>query len=215
MIRQLTFAALLLVPIVASAQDVNEETEKAMKAAAVKAAPAIARIETSGGSEAVWGANKDVMFRRGTGATTGLVVDPAGYVITSTFNFIGKPSDIFVTVPGKPRAVAKIVGSDPTRMLTLLKFDQTGLPMPTAFPKADIEVGMWSVALGRTLTPSLDAPPSSLLRNSNRVQNLSHRADFPLKRDKNGRKSIFLFLLKCRAHGRKSSLSRRVGHFAY
>ena len=160
MIRRILPALFLFIPTSAFAQDVNEETKKAMKAAALKAAPAIARIETSGGSEAVWGANKDVMFRRGTGATTGLVVDPAGYVITSTFNFIGKPSDIFVTVPGKPRAVAKIVGSDPTRMLTLLKFDQTGLPMPTAFPKADIEVGMWSVALGRTLTPSLDAPPS-------------------------------------------------------
>jgi S1-C subfamily serine protease/dienelactone hydrolase len=159
-----TLAALLSFGAVgAIAQDVNDATEKAMKEAAAKVAPSIARIETSGGAEAIWGAGRkgpEVMFRRGVGASTGLVVDSNGYIITSTFNFVGKPTDIFVTVPGKPRVVAKVVGSDPTRMLTMLKIEQTGLPMPTAFPKKDLEVGMWSIALGRTLNPDLAAPPS-------------------------------------------------------
>src|SRR5262249_59062788 len=111
----------------------------------------------------VWGAGRkgrEVMFRRGVGSSTGLVADPNGYIITSAFNFVGKPTDIFVTVPGHPRTVAKVVGSDPTRMLTMLKIDQTGLPVPTPFPKKDVEVGMWSVALGRTLNPDVSQPPS-------------------------------------------------------
>jgi S1-C subfamily serine protease/dienelactone hydrolase len=147
----------------AYAQDINDATEKAMKEVGAKVAPSIARIETSGGAEAIWGAGRkgpEVMFRRGVGASTGLVVDPNGYIITSTFNFVGKPTDIFVTVPGKPRVVAKVVGNDPTRMLTMLKIDQTGLPVPAAFPKKDVQVGMWSVALGRTLNPDLAQPPS-------------------------------------------------------
>src|SRR5262245_6051161 len=156
-------ALLLLVAVTAYAQDVNDSTEKAMKDAAAKVAPSIARIETSGGSEAVWGSGREgpeVMFRRGVGSSSGLVVDPDGYILTSSFNFVGKPTDIFVTVPGKPRTVAKVVGTDPTRMLTMLKIDQTGLPVPTAFPKKDIEVGMWAVALGRTLNPDVSQPPS-------------------------------------------------------
>jgi serine protease Do len=163
MLRRTLPALLLLVAVSAYAQDVNDATEKAMKEAALKVAPSIARIETSGGSEAIWGAGRkgpEVMFRRGIGSSTGLVVDPNGYIITSTFNFVGKPTDIFVTVPGKPRTVAKVVGSDPTRMLTMLKIDQTGLPVPVPFPKKDVEVGMWSVALGRTLNPDLSLPPS-------------------------------------------------------
>jgi serine protease Do len=164
MYRQL-IASLLLLPAILSAQDINDATERAMKDAAAKVAPSIARIETSGGQEAVWGVRdprkgSEVLFRRGTGSTTGLVVDPAGYVITSSFNFIGKPTDIFVTVPGKQRTVAKVVGTDSTRMLTLLKIDQTGLPVPTPFPKKNVEVGQWSIAMGRTLNPNLDQSPS-------------------------------------------------------
>lgn len=163
MLRRTLPALLLVVAGSASAQDVNDATEKAMKEAAAKAAPSIARIETSGGAEAIWGSGRkgpEVMFRRGVGASTGLVVDPNGYILTSSFNFIGKPTDIFVTVPGKPRVVAKVVGTDPTRMLTMLKIEQTGLPVPPAFPKKDVEVGMWSIALGRTLNPDLAGPPS-------------------------------------------------------
>src|SRR4029079_10559707 len=74
-----TLAALLLVAAGASAQDVNDATEKAMKAAAAKVAPSVARIETSGGAEAIWGSGRkgpEVMFRRGVGASPRPVVAP-------------------------------------------------------------------------------------------------------------------------------------------
>jgi S1-C subfamily serine protease/predicted esterase len=178
-----TLPALLLIAAGAYAQDVNDATEKAMKDAATKVAPSIARIETSGGAEAIWGAGRkgpEVMFRRGVGASTGVVVDPDGYIITSTFNFIGKPTDIFVTVPGKPRVVAKVVGTDPTRMLTMLKIEQTGLPVPPSFPKKDVEVGMWSIALGRTLNPDLAMSPSingGIVSATNRIWGKAIQSD--------------------------------------
>src|SRR5215210_3812332 len=183
MLRRTIPALLLLAAAPVAAQDVNDATEKAMKEAAARVAPSIARIETSGGAEAIWGAGRkgpEVMFRRGVGASTGLVADPAGYIITSTFNFVGKPTDIFVTVPGRPRTVAKVVGSDPTRMLTMLKIDQTGLPAPPAFPKKDVEVGMWSIALGRTLNPDLSQPPSingGIVSATNRVWGKAIQSD--------------------------------------
>lgn len=179
--RTLLLAALAAVP--AAAQDVNDATEKAMKEAAVKVAPSVVRIETSGGAEAIWGSGRkgpEVMFRRGVGASTGLVVDPDGYILTSTFNFVGEPTDIFVTVPGRPRTVGKVIGSDPTRMLTMLKIDQTGLPLPQAFPKKDVEVGMWSIAIGRTLDPELTHPPSingGIVSATNRVWGKAIQSD--------------------------------------
>jgi serine protease Do len=142
--------------------DVNEETEKAMKAAAAKAAPSVVRIETSGGQDTiVWtdGAT-GAPIRKVVGPTTGLIVDRDGYVITSSFNFINKPTDIFVTVPGKGRWVGKVVATDQSRMLTLLKLDLKGLPIATPFPKKELEVGLWSLALGRTLNPIPEQPPS-------------------------------------------------------
>ena len=94
------------------------------------------------------------------GPTTGLVVAADGYVITSAFNFANKPSAVFVSVPGhKERYVAKVVATDTTRMLTLLKIPPGKLPVPTAAPKGEIRVGQTAVALGRTWT-GVDQPPS-------------------------------------------------------
>ena len=45
--------ALAIRPAGAAQTDVNEETEKAMKAAAAKVAPSVVRIETSGGQDII------------------------------------------------------------------------------------------------------------------------------------------------------------------
>jgi S1-C subfamily serine protease/predicted esterase len=162
-------AGLFVVPI-ARADDVNSATEQAMKAASAKVAPTVVKIETAGGAEIIGGGKKGPpgapsgggpAIRKGTGPTTGLIVDPNGYIITSSFNFAHRPTDIFVTIPGTPsRLVAKVVATDHTRMLTLLKVDATNLPVPVAFPKKEIEIGQWSIALGRTHDPNVDHPPS-------------------------------------------------------
>lgn len=137
----------------------NEATEKAMKAAAAGAAPWTVKIETAGGREVV-GGGPGQGVRKGVGPTTGVIVDPDGYVVSSSFNFANKPTDIFVTVPGRPRTVAKVVANDTSRLLTLLKVDLTGLPVPTAVPKREIQVGQWALALGRTLDPDVAEVPS-------------------------------------------------------
>ncbi len=147
--------------------DVNEANEKAMKAAALKAAPWTVKIETAGGQDVIKGPmpkgpapKGPPPVRKGTGPTTGVIVDKDGYIISSAFNFANNPSDIFVSIPGKPRAVAKIVCTDTTRMLTLLKVDLKDLPVPEAYPKKDITVGQWSLALGRALDPDIADLPS-------------------------------------------------------
>jgi serine protease Do len=134
--------------------------EKAMKAAVAKVAPCVVQIETSGGSDVVGSGLGSPQIRKGTGPTTGLIVAADGYVISSAFNFANKPSAIFVAVPGhKDRFVAKVVATDHSRMVTLLKIEASGLPVPTATPKKEIHVGQWSLALGRTWA-GLDTPPS-------------------------------------------------------
>lgn len=163
-------AAVVLNAPVAHAQpkpDVNESIEKAMKAASAKVAPTIVKIETAGGAEVIpgGGGKKGPAggggVRKGVGPTTGVIVSADGYVISSAFNFANKPTDIFITIPGHPqRLVAKVVANDQTRMLTLLKIDAKELPVPEAFPKKEIEVGQWSLSLGRTLDINVDHPPS-------------------------------------------------------
>src|SRR5207245_1528943 len=71
-----------------------------------------------------------------------------------------KPAAIFVAIPGrKERLVAKVVATDQSRMVSLLKVDATGLAVPAATPKKEIRIGQWALALGRTWA-SLDSLPS-------------------------------------------------------
>ncbi|HET6572376.1 MAG TPA: PDZ domain-containing protein, partial [Fimbriiglobus sp.] len=167
MLRRSIWPVTALVPLllstVAHGQGVNEAYEKAAKEAASSAAPFVVRIETAGGRELIGGATAigpGAGVRKGAGPTTGVVVDKDGYVISSAFNFANKPTDIFVTVPGRPRMVAKVVANDTTRMLTLLKVDAKDLPVPTAVPKGEVRVGQSALALGRTLDPEVSRLPS-------------------------------------------------------
>lgn len=159
----------------ASAQpDLDTANEQAMRAAAARVAPSVALIETTGGRGRVGGSGPGgAAVRKGTGPTTGVVVDADGYVITSSFNFADKPTAITVSVPSRPgRFPAKVVATDHSRMLTLLKIDATGLPVPEAVPASEIRIGQWTLALGRALDPVIEHAPSmsvGIISATNRI----------------------------------------------
>ena len=138
---------------VMAADDVIEALEEtAFKQAAALADPSIVRIETVGGLEQV----DDVLL--GNGPTSGVVVSADGFIISSSFNFVGKPTSILVTLPDGRRLAAKQVANDRLRLLTLLHVDVDGLIPAKPVPKSEVKVGQWALALGRTLdnsTPSL------------------------------------------------------------
>jgi serine protease Do len=143
-----------------SGTNLDDVQEAAMRAAVAKVAPSVVQIETSGGSDVIASSSAGQQIRKGTGPTTGLIVSPDGYLISSAFNFANKPAAIFVAIPGnKERLVAKVIATDHTRMVTLLKVDATGLPVPAATPKKEIRIGHWALALGRTWA-TLDSLPS-------------------------------------------------------
>jgi S1-C subfamily serine protease/predicted esterase len=150
---------LLARPARAQGPDLNEELEKAMKAAVAKVAPSVVQIITQGGSDVVVTGPKGPAFRKGLGPTTGLIVSTDGYVVSSAFNFVNNPTTILVAVPGRAEPlVAKKIATDRARMITLLKVEANGLPVPTASP--NLHVGQWAIALGRTLDLKRTSAPS-------------------------------------------------------
>lgn len=135
--------ALTSVPVAASDADAHEQA--AMNAAVDRVAPAVVRIETIGGLERV---GKTLL---GAGPTTGLVVDPAGYIISSAFNFVNRPASILVRLPDGVRKPAKLVATDHSRMLVLLKIiADKPLPVCEIAPRKQMRVGQWAIAVGRT-----------------------------------------------------------------
>jgi serine protease Do len=125
--------------------DLDAQEQAAFRAAVQRVAPSVVQIETVGGMEKV----DEVLF--GAGPTTGLIVGRDGYIISSAFNFARKPTSILVRLPGGERKPAKLVATDHSRMLVLLKID-AGKELPTCeiAPQREMRVGQWTIAVGRT-----------------------------------------------------------------
>jgi serine protease Do len=121
--------------------------ERAFQQAAAIADPSIVRIETIGGLDVV---GETIAA---AGPTSGVVVAADGWIITSSFNFVTKPSSIFVTTSDGKRFAATLAGKDEPRRLTLLHVEATDLKPLAVAPKAEFQVGQWAIALGRTFDP--------------------------------------------------------------
>lgn len=137
--------------------------EQAFQQAAALADPSIVRIETIGGLDVVGN------ILTGTGPTTGVVVSEDGYVITSSFNFLSRPASILVTLPDGRRFPADLIASDKSRMLTLIRIEQSGMTPIAAAPKSDLKVGQWSIALGRTYDNAFPSVSVGIISATNRI----------------------------------------------
>lgn len=148
--RQQLFAGLIYLALAAQARGAALEDDgggdaQAFQAAAQRVAPAVVRIETVGGAERIG------KLATGSAPTTGLIVSSDGYIVTSAFNLAQKPSSILVTLGDGKRYAARQIATDHNRMLTLLKVDPPGpLPVPAEVPQAEMRVGQWTIAVGRT-----------------------------------------------------------------
>ncbi len=166
MLRRAFFLAFLSIGVFATGvraqEDLNDQLEKVTKDVAKKAGAAVVQIETRGGADMVVAGPKGQVLRKALGPTTGVVVDPSGYVITSAYNFLNNPPTILVRLAGHggEPLVATRVATDKSRMLTLLKVDAKNLPMPAYVPKKDIKEGQMAIALGRALDVKMDKAPA-------------------------------------------------------
>lgn len=122
----------------------DQKEEAAFKQAATLADPSIVQIQTVGGLDAVG------ELLTTSGPTTGVVVSADGFIITSSFHFLSKPSSVIVLTPDAKKFPAEIVATDKARKLTLLKIEATGLTPLAPAPKKELRVGAWGLALGRT-----------------------------------------------------------------
>lgn len=121
------------------------QEEAAIRAAVEHVAPSIVQIRTIGGLEAI---DRALLP---DGPTTGLVISPDGWIISSAFNFVQQPASILVTFADGEQAPAELVAKDHSRKLVLLKAQGvSGLAVPEMAPEDEIQVGEWAIAVGRT-----------------------------------------------------------------
>ena len=165
--RLILGVAMVLEPSIAFGQqaepDLEAREEKAFKEASAVVAPSVVRIQTVGGLDRVG------RVLTGTAATTGVVVSPDGFVISSAFNFVSRPASVLVTLFDGRRFPAKIVANDRARMLTLLKIEADGLSVPKVAARKDFRVGQWAIAMGRTYESPLPSLSVGIISALDRI----------------------------------------------
>ncbi|MBA3314335.1 MAG: S1C family serine protease [Planctomycetota bacterium] len=137
--------------------------EEAFKTAAAEVAPSLVQIQTFGGLDRVG------ETLTGSGPTTGVAVSADGYVITSAFAFAAKPAAAVVKLPDGRQLDAKIVATDYSRMLTLLKIDAEGLPVPETAPSDEAKIGQWTLAVGKAFDAVVPNTSAGVLSARDRI----------------------------------------------
>ena len=108
-------------------RDLDQLEEQAWREAVEAVASSVVRIQTVGGLDRL---GKTIVAH---GPTTGLIVSPDGYIVSSLFNFVGRPSSILVHLPSGEQTAADLIARDKSRMLALLKVEtEEPLPVPKA-----------------------------------------------------------------------------------
>lgn len=125
--------------------------EQAFAAAVERVAGAVVRLEPVGGSATTLGGGTEAV--PGSGPTSGLVIDPAGWIVTTAFGVPVDTTTVVVVGADGSRTVARTVGRDAARNLVLLR----GPPVPEApalevAPRAELAAGQWAISIGRGWT---------------------------------------------------------------
>jgi serine protease Do len=151
--------------VICRAEDDLDSLEAAAFTAAVDhVAPSIVRIETVGGVDHVG------TMLLGTGPTTGVIMSPDGYIVSSAFNFIGRPTSILVALPDGSHKPAKLVATDRSRMIVLLKIEAGGsLPICEIATPSEMRVGQWTIAVGRAFDSNRPSMSVGILSAVNRI----------------------------------------------
>ena len=84
---------------------------------------------------------------RQQGLGSGFIIDPRGYIVTNRHVIVGA-DEIQVTLEGKKKFKATVVGADPKTDVAIIKIDGHNLPSVKLGDSKTLEVGDWVLAVG-------------------------------------------------------------------
>jgi Do/DeqQ family serine protease len=94
------------------------------------------------------GPNMRSVPQRASGS--GVIISEDGYIVTNN-HVIDEASEIKVTLSNKKSYTAKLIGTDPSSDLAMLKIEEKGLPFILYGNSDQVKVGQWVLAVGYPL----------------------------------------------------------------
>ncbi|MBA2114845.1 PDZ domain-containing protein [Bremerella alba] len=145
-------------------QELNIAEQQAIQSAVDRVAASVVQIETVGGLVEGGGPSE------GASRTTGTIVSPDGFILSSLYGFIQEPSGILVSMPNGKRVVGKIIAKDTQRNLVLLKVETDAeLAVPETIAREQLQPGQWAIALGKTFAKDVPAVSVGIVSATHRV----------------------------------------------
>ena len=86
--------------------------------------------------------------RRSMSLGSGVIISPDGYVVTNSHVVGENVREITIALPDKREIKGKVIGTDPTTDIALLKIAVTGLPVVPWGDSNQLKVGEWVLAIG-------------------------------------------------------------------
>lgn len=81
------------------------------------------------------------------GTGSGVIISSDGYIVTNN-HVVDHAADIEITLNNKKMYKAKVIGTDPSNDIALLKIDAKNLPYITFGDSNNVQVGEWVLAVG-------------------------------------------------------------------
>ena len=155
--KRILLAMVLLATPVFAQNDVDEQLRyarslsAAFQSAAERIEPSVvhitARTERIVRGRDFFGRRMQPRRQYTSGLGSGVVVSDDGYVLTNA-HVVENATELMVRLHEGEEHSARIIGTDPTRDIAVLKIDRTGL-VPAAFDDSDdLDVGEWVLAVG-------------------------------------------------------------------
>lgn len=138
------FAAALITSS-AFAQSVAQLEQQAIRDAIEHVSPTVVQLQIIGGADRL----NDVSLA--SGPSTGVILSPDGYVVTSRYRFEPAPATVVALLADGRQFATEVVAHDYSRKLVLLKLSGAeDLPAAEIAPADSFRVGQWAIAVGRT-----------------------------------------------------------------
>ena len=161
----------LMLPLLPCQSVSSDDLGQAVQTAIRKVEPSIVRLRVIGGEQTIDG---DVVQSL---VTTGIVISEDGEILTSQFALEGNPEAVLVEDSSGKRTNAVIVATDSVRRIVLLKAKE-GRWTPAAADASDsVEVGQWSIALGRFYAAESSSVSVGIISALNRIHGMAIQTD--------------------------------------
>lgn len=115
-----------------------------------------------------------------SGMGSGVIISPDGYIISNN-HVIAGANKLEVVLSNKKSYTARLIGTDPTTDIALLKIDEKGLPYLNFANSDNVEVGQWVLAVGNPMGLNSTVTAGIVSAKGRSIDLLSQQSKTPIE----------------------------------